>query len=464
MKDFGKFIGKISVRESKDLKLFFNYLKKLHPNFTSVNIEKKFVAQKVFPNDSNNVKKVLNLIYKVSNLFEEFLVNEELKNNETEKNFLLLEALKKRKLNKYFFRKINQIKDDWNKDKPNGVEHLHHLYRLNQTSFTHPDYSLIKDMPINHSSLMSDIDRYYFAVKLYWTLCNFNTNNYVINTENDLKTNEYLIEEIIELSTEDTFAQTPQIALFSKLLAAFKQNDFSNYSDIKLDFVSNHQLFKNFEKNDLLAFLTTACYENYKLGIPNALSELFELNCFAIENNFVFHDGYIPNEHFRNIVFIACAASELEWTEKFIQDYGHYLPENDRKDTLIITNASLAFYKSEFEVALQLLATVKFQNLFYGLHANSIKLQCYYELDGYDELFLNLAKSFYMFLNRKDAFSDSIKESFSNFIFFSKKLKKAQFSKGKNLNDLFEQINNTQNIAHKSWINSKVEEFKSKNE
>lgn len=462
MKEFGYFVSSSSKREAKMLMVFFNYLKKLHPEFPEKKINKVQILAKLFPKDSGDIKKVQNLIHKLNMLFEEFLISEELKEHEVKRSFLLLEALKKRKLDKFFFKEIEDLEGKWRKKKPIGIEQLYNEYCLKEMCFSHPNYSVVKKMPIGTEDLIHQLDKHYFAIKLYWTLCHYNTQKYVNKPVEKNNQSEHLVQEILKLSTQNDFQEVPQIRLLSQLLGAFIEKDFDNYDKLKSDYLAYFDLYNYKENNDIWNFLINICYENYKEGKLNALQELFELNRFAVEKEIVLEDGYFANEQFWAIVHIGCGVKELEWTEDFINKYGQFLEEKQQKDTLIISNALLAFHKNDFGEALKIIATVRFQNFLYGLYAKSIQLQCYYELDGYEDAFDNSVRSFYIFLNRKDVITDTTKSSFTDFISICKQLKKLKYKYNisKEISKIIEQIDENLNIAYKSWLYKKVEELK----
>lgn len=110
MKHFGRFVKVNSLKSLKDTEVFFNHLKKHHPHFPVDKITKERIAKKLFLEDNNRLKKVMNLTHKLMQLLEIFLIQEELECQQKEKDFLLLEALKKRKLDKYFLKRQNKLK------------------------------------------------------------------------------------------------------------------------------------------------------------------------------------------------------------------------------------------------------------------------------------------------------------------------------------------------------------------
>lgn len=458
IKDFEQFIVKNSTKGSKDIKTFFAYLRKLHPDFPESKINRDKLAQKVFPNDTNKLKKIENILYKLRGLLKDFMIQEELKRDQKNQDFLYLKALRSRKLDKYFFKQVDQIEKEWNKIPELGIEHLHDIYSLKALRHSHPNY-LVAKVSSEYTHLIQLIDQYYCALKLYWTLCAYNTNIYINNTDISLTDKVFPITPILDFVDKKNFTNHSHspIPLLKQILQIIIKKDFQQYVTIKKMFFEEFEWFRKKERKDILTFLTQICYENYKKGEENALNELFELKQFSVEKDIIFEDGYISSDLFQNIVNIACAAQQLEWAENFINHYAHFLLEEERKDTVSLVRANIYFNKKEYEKVLEELALLKFHNIFYGIQARSIKLRAYYELEGYEESFFNLISSFNLLLYRNEHLSENHKKDFSNFLFFIKKLQKAKILPLSDIHSLHQKIIACEELVYKSWLIAKIQ-------
>ncbi len=446
-----------AIKGSKDIGAFFNYLKRCYPNFSEKKINKESILKKVFPKDVNNHKKLENVQYKFGLLLENFLIQKELEHCEKERQFVMLKALKRRKLDQHFFKKIDQIEKDWTNKGRAGVDHLHDIYQLKKIRLLHPNYDDKHDLAIDPQILIEQLEKYFFAAKMYWMLSQSATHGYIQNTKSPSAPNPtYPIENILEFVAQNDFLQLPQIKLFGQILQASQGENFDNYPQLKKDFEQYSHLYDQDEKGDLIIFLTKICYEKYRKGEAEALQDLFEINRFAVEQNIVLQDGYVSSDVFQNIVNIGCAVKQLEWTEQFINQYGSFLQEEQYEDTIKLCKANLLFNQEQYEAVLQELLQVKFHNIFYGVQAKAIQLQAYYELNNYEESFFSLAKSFSTFLSRNKSLSDNQKQSFGNFILFTKKLKRVQNIYKPNTADLKNEIQNCTMIVYKNWLLNKI--------
>ncbi len=153
-KEFGKYLEGSSYRKTSGVFLLFNYLKKYHPTYPANKIEKEVVYKKLFKESGNINKRMLDLMSTLYQVLEDFLLKKELYDSPVDRQFLVLQMFKKRKLDKFFFQKINQVKKEWEKETPAGIEQLHKEYILAKTCFMHPNYSLFPGQEIDQHMLM----------------------------------------------------------------------------------------------------------------------------------------------------------------------------------------------------------------------------------------------------------------------------------------------------------------------
>ncbi len=454
---FGKFLDASSYRKKGQITVLFGYLKKLHPDFPEQKINKDYVHKKIFAKDGSSMKRMFDVMYNLSALLEDYLIQTEFESQKNTRNFLLLEALKKRKLDKLFFQKIAQMEKEWEKEPQAGIGHLHNEYLLAQTCYMHPNYSVYPNMPLSPEALNFKIDKYYFALKLYNTLLIKHRDLYLKSKEDSQE--NYLIEDIYDKSASNDFAKVSQIQLLRQFWEAYQRGDYQNYQYLQNIFFESYRLYDKNEQNDLMLFLQHFCYENYRSGKQEALTDLFKLHKFGVEKEIVIENGYINTEVFRNIVHLACAVKELKWIKQFLDNYGAYLDNEKKWDVLALSQAVIDFNEGIYENVLSSLANVKFQDTSYRIQARCLCLQAYYELDEYEELFFNLVRSFSVFLERNQEITDRFKVANLKFIQYTKELQMYKFQKNGDLNELRSRIQNEAEVSNKLWLLNKLAEL-----
>lgn len=461
MRRFGKFLEGTAERKALDRIAFFEYLQKCHPEFPEKKIKRELVAQKLFPENNKRLKKVENLMHKIVSILDDFLAYEELKRQQSQRDFLLLEVYKRRKLDNFFFKKIKKIEEEWEHKQPEGIEHLHNEYLIKKMQFTHPNYSQTGKSPITYKGLIQQLDEYYFAKKLFWTSCMKITEDFVNVSGTGLTDRQYFIQKILDISMTDKSLQNNRIQFLAELLNTLVNEDFQNYSQLEEVFISNVKSFDEPERNDLIDILNHFSIRNRNTtGQQEMLYYAFELNRKAVENKWIFKDEHISVFRFINIVNIACIVRELEWATYFVDNFGTSLGKDDRNDIVAVSHATVDFKKGEYEKTLERLVHVKFRNVLYKTDARAIQLKCYYELE-YGDLFHSLVSSFSSFLQnqRKKNLAKDFARQFLNFIKFAYKLEEKRYEFKPNVELILEDIESCDNVIYKRWLIEKAQEL-----
>ncbi len=454
LKDLTQFIKMNSINRPNIL-IFLNYLKKHHPTFPPSKIQKEYIAEKLFPNEKNNLKKVKNLVHQLIQFIEKFLIIQELNAQEKTKDFLLLEALRRKKLDKYFFKKIDSIEQKWTKKTVPGFEHLHDCYRLKQMQLIHPNYYDESASAISPKIMIKHILEYATVASLYWFIGDYHTKrNVCYPNDKNLDDSLKLLSNLV-FNEQD---QVPQIKFLKQLLEITLNENFEDYPKIKKIFFDNIDLYSESEKTQLLSYLIQVCYRSYKKGNKNALEEHFALYKDALKRELIIENGFIAGYLFQNIVNIACAAKKIKWAEEFLLQYAHFIHLKEKKDTILLCKAIIYFENEEYTNVLNELAQLTtLQNSIYGIRTRSIQLRAYYKLGNYEETFYNLTQSFQKYLNIHKSLAQDIKENCCNFINFIKKMQKAKNNNFEDLTLLLKQIKDCQNTLHKNWLIQETE-------
>lgn len=453
VKLFGNHLEGAGYRNKSGVVLLFNYLKKWYPDFPENKIPKEVAYKKIAGKEYNN-KRMRDLMSILSLNLEKFLIKQEIEEDEIEKEFIMLRLLKKRGQDKLYFQKVKQIQKKWETKPPKGIEQYYNEYRLIHDAFNHPSISGYTKQEINIKDVMEKLDQYYFATKLSETVHHYHHKRNLIHTKEERPI--LLVSDIQEKSNLPLFDQNIHILLFNKLLNAYKKDDYSDYIGVKKLYFEHIDLFSKSEQLELYYKLQRFCTQNYWAGKTEYLKEFFELNKLVIEKNIVIIEGLIKDDLYRTIVRVACVAGELEWTAKFIKEYQVYLHPSKRNDVAMLSEASLEFHKKNFDSTLDKLTKVTFQDVLFGVSVRYMQLQCYYELENYEDVFDNLTNSFAAFLSRNEVIGPSVKEASLNFIKYIKKLQSIKLSFDKKTNGLIQELEKTPFVSNKKWLIEKA--------
>lgn len=451
-KEFGKYLEGTTYRKTSSIFLLYNYLKKVHPEYPEKKVLKAKVQKSIFKDAPNAERSLMDTMYKLTIILEDFFIKKTLEERNMDRNFLLLESLKKRKLDKMFFGKIEALEKNWEKEKEPGAKQWYDSYKLKEMYKSHPN----NNKESSNDDFMILLDKFYLSMKLYWAfLFKGNSEGIVLNEENT-----FLIREIMELAKSPIFQEIPQIKIFHRINATWTEESMDTCLEIQKILFANLEVFNEMEKTDIITSLQMSYLKISREGSPQALEELFQFNCLLAKKKLLLEDGYISTVKYRFIINMSCLVKEFDWAKKFLLEYQKYLPEHLKEDIIALSNAAIAVHQDKYEDALEYLIKLKFtETLDFLLYTRGTMLQCYYELEGYDDLFDNLIKSFTIFLNRDTTIGEYTKTAIRNFIFYIKKLKKFKDNKTPVPTEFIQALSNESRIVAKVWLLRKVEEL-----
>ncbi len=322
-------------------------------------------------------------------------------------------------------------------------------------------YEAVKHQPkesakVNFENMSTYLDAFYIAEKLQIYLI-IMSRQYLGRDESQI----LLIDELIQhlknhLSLYDDF---PAVRIYHQIyLALTESKDEEHYFRLKELLEKYGMRFPKEEAFDLYTYAINYCVRKINKGESRFLREYFELHKELLANRLIFENDHLPVGHYRNLVLVGLRLGELEWTERFIEDYKPHLPAASRENTYTYNLALLYFYKKKYEQVIKLLRYVEYEDLTLNLNAKVLLIQTYYEMDEIDPL-ESLMDSFRAYLQRHKEIAVRRRRSFNNFIRFVKKLTRIIPRNKKQLEAIKEELAQVELIVNRSWLVKKLKEL-----
>ena len=158
-----------------------------------------------------------------------------------------------------------------------------------------------------------------------------------------------------------------------------------------------------------------------------------------------------------NIVTVALRLDEIKFAEKFISEYKDRMNSDVRNDTYNYCLACIFFSKKEFSSALETISRINFALPLHKYLIKNLTLKIYYELNETNSIY-SLIDSFKHTVKRDKSVPDNVKILVTNYTNFVKELVRIK-SGEKDKEDIEARIKK-ETTAEKSWLLSKVREFK----
>lgn len=213
------------------------------------------------------------------------------------------------------------------------------------------------------------------------------------------------------------------------------------------------------ELDSLYIFLKNYCItQHINQGRSHYFQELFDISRTLLEKGITQRSGMIEPQAYKNIITVGLHVQEFSWTEQFIRDYTHYLPEEERANALSYNLAKVAFHRGHYASVIEQLSKVAYANHTYALGSKLMLLKTYYET-GEDRALDSLIESFRIYLRRHRKISKEVQTQYRNVLRFVRKLFYLPPHAPEALAKLRADIEQCEALADKAWILAKVDEL-----
>ncbi len=416
-------------------------------------VDELFLWSKVNGKAPFNTGKYTRLLSDTVKKVEHFLVTDRFNQKQILQHTYQLQIMNERNLHKHTaeFLRLTE-KHHMAQPRRDGAFYYHHLLIQEQKNIYLENYDR-RSADKNLQGVMDSLDVYYVLGKLKYGAALLHYQNFLA-----IETDVVLLKEALQLSMQEQF-DVPAIQIYRHIVLSITEpGNEAHYRELKNLLTRHSTLFATDELKTLFVFAINYCINRINLGQSAYLKELLSLYQFALKNDLLLEDGVLSPWEFKNMVTVGLRVKELRWTEKFIEEYKHKLPKEEKQNAYTFNIARLHFYKKNYDRVLQLLQDVKYSDIFYQLDSKTTLLKTYYET-GEELPLLSLKDSFRVMLARKRLITPQQRANYNNLLMFAIKLFRMDVKNKKGLATLRHQIEGTANIADKSWLLEKLAEL-----
>ncbi|MBK7407521.1 MAG: hypothetical protein IPJ40_05210 [Saprospirales bacterium] len=385
---------------------------------------------------------------------EGYIAQEAFQENPLHQATYLMDAVIQRKISKLFNNTLKSARRLSDQQHYRPANYYYHQYQI-EKNYYRLNRSLGKrDIETNVEEIANNLDRFYLAEKLKY-YCDVLSQQYSVSFEYEI----LFLEEIIAHIKRYRYEEVPPIAVYFQIYLAYTEGDNeAHYFKLK-DLLEKHGLeFPKEEAQEIYTFAINYCTRKINKGNQSFLREYFDLYKDLLKKDILIVEGEMEPGLFRNIVVVGLRLGEMVWTEQFILDYQHYLPEAQRENTVSFNLSQLYFYKRDYDMVIETLRHVEYEDVITNLNAKTLLLTTYFEIDEIEPLY-SLMESFRAYLNRHKDISSRRRRSFLQFIRFVKKLTKTMPGDSKRIESLREELKSSKGVASSQWIMEKIEEL-----
>lgn len=461
LKEFGLYVRSPFFNKNQSIIKLYDYLKKQFPEFDKKKVEKETIHLKLFPGTKYNDGFMRTIMFNLGQLAEDFIAYSNYKSDHYSVKRHLAVELNNRDLRKLFEKNIKEINAMLEKvDVKDGDYYYNRFYmeyeNLYYLSKLHFDKSEKFIYKTGVQNIFNHITYFYLIRILKFYL-------YILNTKNiydvDYKTN--IIEEIINGFNPDLFEDVPLINIYYNLLMLYINEENESYFFKLIKLTDNLDVIPYDEKVEVYINLENYCKRKMRQGKKYFANELFEIYKKELDCNCYKIMGIIPHKLYKNIVDTALRLDEIDWAQKFIEEYKKELPVEHIENTYLYCKGLIEFYLHNFEKALEIFAKVKYDEVYHKAEMKCIILAIYYELKLDETLFASL-DSFRHFLSNDKIIPEDRKLYYLNYHKSLKKLSNTKNGYTVNYEDIRKlrgNIEKDEHIYNRDWLLNKVHEL-----
>jgi len=468
--DFEKIASSPFFSHRRNYMPYIKVLKKNFPNFEGENFRtentRKYVHSEVHPENGYNDQYMKNIFSDLIQIAEETLYQKiSKKYNHHNRIFLAIEETK-RELFHMANHNINLVQQKLDET---GLDEIYFFYKgMNEIAGSILENKIHGRNHENGKPVTSGEPFIYFSVILIaLSIYNSSARKVMLNLD-EVPGFSHNFGSLIDLEGLEMLllnSNNPNscnILIFLYYMKHhYKQPGYSNYVKMRDMVFSNHSRFNPRMLFLICSMLNSVLYDIRKDLEPEKFgTEYHKTVIFSLENKCykVMDTGGFPFIRFRSFYLNAIAIGEIEWVEKFADEYGKELAPDVREETLCLVNANILFEKGTYDESFKELDKIKFRQLLSKFDMRVLKMKIFFEkglclyaensADAFDKFIVNNKKLAKVFLD--------------NYIIFSKYYKSLidiAHDKVEEPLMVLDEIKNSSVFPERRWLLDKIDKF-----
>ncbi len=446
LRRFKKWLASPAHNQRRDVRDLLDFLLEKDRLHRDEELDKAMAFAKLFPErehyDDAYMRQVLHFFHKA---LEGFVIYEQQNRNACERQLVLAEAFRQRKLSKLLEQQFRALQKLLDKTPERSADYFRHLFRLE--SLKYDFYSSQKRTgPLNLQEMSQNLELQFIIEKLRLSGLMLSHAN-VFKVSYDFG----LLEELLRYVEQKNLQKIPAVSIYyHSLLVLQNRENEGAFAKLKEALFQYGELLPQEELRENYLFAINYCIGRINAGIARYWEETFDFYRKGLENGILLQDGLLSRWTFRNIVTAATRLKQFDWTEAFIRDHQQYLHPSHRESIVHYCRAKLLYERKEYRPAMQLLAIVEYDDILMTLAAKTMLLKMYYELDEYDAL-ESLLDSMKRYMSRKKVIGYH-KANYNNVIRYTRKLVNLNPFDREEIARLQQEVESVSPLTERQWI------------
>ena len=463
-KAFDKYLQSPYLNANNRLVRFYGLLKKHHPAFNPIKLAKPMVFAALFPDkkiyDDRLLRATMADLHKAA---ESFLVFEKLKQEEHTRSKLLIRSYAERELYPRFERQTDALLEKIKSRPIKNMGGYLDTFLLNKDYYFHPRTEALATSVASLKNAVLSLDQFYAFAKLRLS-CELSARSKIVAEETEYP----MLEAVQQYIENNSLNNDPAFSIYLDLLKINMEGlNEELFFALKNKYLIARNKLNFLEQKEILVYLLNYAYRLGQSGNNSFFEQQFELYKIGLANELFIENGVLPDLGFTNIAVIGSLLKEWDWTKKFIELYSLKLKPAVQLEASNLAKAYLLFHQKHFQKADILLNSITANKIEYRLRQYTLSIRCLYEIylqeEDYLDLLLSKINAYEKYLIRQKIFSKSRILSEINLIRFIRKMvaiHQEQYNKQHEWDELMAELNNTNPLAARRWLISKLSKNK----
>jgi len=374
-----------------------------------------------------------------------FLAWEDWKSDPVAVSIYLCKALKKRGMESLFEKDYQRTLHILNAKTERSAEHFFQHYTLESDAWQL--YRARQRRDVNKLQTLADSFGAYVAISTLRQGCA----TLGQQLPNEVPTHITYLPETLRLVEQGIFAHVPAIQIYYFGYKALTEPDgHQMFEEMKVRLKQADGIFPDDELRDIYILAINFCIRQINGGQRQYVQEAFDLYRLGLARKVFLENAALSPFTYRNILNIALALGEWEWSLQYLHEFAPYLPAKERDNIFRYNLATYYFRRPDYDRALELLRQVEFRDMFYNFDARQMLLRIYHDRREYQAL-ESLLESFALYLQRHSG-AGYQREMYQNLVRFTKRLIKIRPDEVAKWQELRADIEGTKHLAERDWL------------
>lgn len=472
-KAFGVFLASPFHQRSRKILDFWELLEPWFPpsaadaDAREAALDKQRLFSLLFPDTPYKDSNLSNLMTTLSNLVEEFWVQQALQQHPLIRTRLLLQEYHARAGLEADFQRLWRSLEKKQADMPpHDPETLFFLLVTQEEYLSFQSQHQPRNADLSLGKNLSLLRQLTLLLNLKYYLATLNRQRLV---EEELDTS---LQEAIWQYVESEIASPAPVRSYAGVIRCLLQPEVAgHYAETKKLLAQDIGLLPDHEAKTLAYTLLNYLNGRLKAQGELVLPELLQLYRLSFDRGLLFSGEYLDAHVFLNILNVSTGvikqlqgedrAAEEAWRSSFVADNIARLHPELREETSLYARAYLAHQMQDYSLAYQLLNQYKPTDMLADLSRRSLLIRVYF--DAWDQdLFDAQVKSALMYISRAAAVSESKRLAYNRFVRLSRLLfgLKGKEVEEKKLLAIRAEILDPAPLECRQWLLEKAEESK----